>query len=243
MNAYVYNGDLWCEQCGEAIRHTLAGKGKAPASPDDETTYDSDDYPKGPYPNGGGEADCPKRCASGMVCANAYTLSSGQKIGAHLGNALTADGVEYVRKAIGQGGAMAHLWASLYPGTIDTTGAMFAICQEVASWPEENFSGCEIGQAIRDARAVITRIQPATTSPKGEHAMLIYDVWYPGVDCDFDTTLPDRVAVGSVAVCKNGEREYLLYGVGGWQKITEDEGCRRIAGLCHPRKTIKANKP
>ncbi len=28
----------------------------------DETAYDSDDFPKGPYPDGGGEADGPSYC-------------------------------------------------------------------------------------------------------------------------------------------------------------------------------------
>ena len=53
----------------------------------DETTYDSDDYPKGPYANGGGEADTPQHCDECQL---------------FLENPLTSDGVAYVREAIAE---------------------------------------------------------------------------------------------------------------------------------------------
>ena len=62
MNVYVYQAALLCEDCGEATRQRLTEAGKAPHDIDDETTYDSDDFPKGPYPNGGGESDYPENC-------------------------------------------------------------------------------------------------------------------------------------------------------------------------------------
>jgi hypothetical protein len=49
--------------------------------PADEHTWDSGDWPKGPYADGGGEADHPQHCGS---------------CGAFLRNALTGDGDEYV---------------------------------------------------------------------------------------------------------------------------------------------------
>lgn len=61
MNTYIYKADLYCESCGEQIRERL--QSTAPDDPNDEHTYDSDDYPKGPYPNGGGEADFEHFCA------------------------------------------------------------------------------------------------------------------------------------------------------------------------------------
>jgi hypothetical protein len=64
MNAYIYQADIYCEDCGRAIRAELDKAGKAPEHTDDETTYDSDDYPKGPYPDGGREADSPQVCGS-----------------------------------------------------------------------------------------------------------------------------------------------------------------------------------
>lgn len=43
MDAYIYNADIYCEECGEAIRTRLT----CPGDPDDERSYDSDKYPKG----------------------------------------------------------------------------------------------------------------------------------------------------------------------------------------------------
>ena len=85
MNVYIYQAALYCEHCGNEIRQSLTDEGKAPANPDDESTYDSDDFPKGPYSDGGGEADCPQHC-DGCNC--------------HLDNPLTGDGELYVTEQI-----------------------------------------------------------------------------------------------------------------------------------------------
>lgn len=85
MNAYIYCADLYCADCGQSIRQTLDRQGKAPASRDNESSYDSSDYPKGPFHDGGGEADCPQHCGS---------------CGMFLENPLTSDGLDYVRQAI-----------------------------------------------------------------------------------------------------------------------------------------------
>jgi len=90
VNVYVYMGDLYCENCGEILTS------------------------EGPYPDGGGPADCPRHCAAGSNCLNAIELSDGQKIGAWLENELTASGVEYVREALKEGGEVAKLWAEWY---------------------------------------------------------------------------------------------------------------------------------
>ena len=62
MNVYIYQAALLCEDCGKVQCQALIDAGKAPANPDDEYTYDTDDYPKGPYGDGGGEADCAQHC-------------------------------------------------------------------------------------------------------------------------------------------------------------------------------------
>jgi len=62
VNAYVYMAELLCEPCGENVRLWKTIMREAPADPKDESSYDSDDYPKGPYPDGGGEADCAQHC-------------------------------------------------------------------------------------------------------------------------------------------------------------------------------------
>ena len=107
MNVYQYQTALYCEHCGEEIRQRLTAEGKAPANPDDEYTYDSDDFPKGPYPDGGGEADCPQHCNS-CHC--------------HLENPATGDGANYIRESIldflcsndGAEGAI-ETWREFYP--------------------------------------------------------------------------------------------------------------------------------
>lgn len=85
MNAFIYAADIYCECCGQTIRDTLTRDGRAPENPDNESSYDSDQFPKGPYVNGGGEADSPQHCAS---CRT------------FLENPLTDDGRDYVRAAI-----------------------------------------------------------------------------------------------------------------------------------------------
>lgn len=92
MNAYIYQADIWCEACGKSIREKLIAEGKVPEDPDDETTYDSDEFPKGPYDNGGGEADLPQHCAAGEGCLDPLVIE-GYKYGAFLENELTFHGM------------------------------------------------------------------------------------------------------------------------------------------------------
>ncbi len=114
MNAYIYAADIWCEDCGEAIREKITQEGNAPKNSKDERPYDSDEYPKGPYTDGGGESDTPEHCAAGAECSNAIKLLDGTKVGAWLENELTTEGVKYVREAIQEGGEVAELWAEFY---------------------------------------------------------------------------------------------------------------------------------
>jgi len=79
MEAYIYQADIYCKECGEKLKLAL----DSPENPDDETTFDSDEYPKGPFCDGGGEADSPQHCADCKV---------------PLENPLTADGEEYAKE-------------------------------------------------------------------------------------------------------------------------------------------------
>ena len=81
MRAYVYQAALYCEDCGEVIKSELDKERLTPDEPDNEHTFDSDEYPKGPYGDGGGEADCPQYC---------------DNCGEFLENPLTSDGMEWV---------------------------------------------------------------------------------------------------------------------------------------------------
>ena len=55
MDAYMFRAALLCTDCAEIAK--IERKEYAPIDPSDESSFDSDYYPKGPYPNGGGEAD------------------------------------------------------------------------------------------------------------------------------------------------------------------------------------------
>ena len=79
MDAYIFQSDILCKDCGENIKKVLP-----PPSNyifDDESSYDSDQWPKGPFGNGGGEADTPQHCGN---------------CGLFLENPLTEDGEKYV---------------------------------------------------------------------------------------------------------------------------------------------------
>lgn len=93
--AYIYNADIFCDSCGKAIKKRIKKEGKAPADPRDETSYDSDEYPK--WGSNNDEADSPQHCGSHEDCLEAIELPSGRKIGELIGDSLTTDGVQYVR--------------------------------------------------------------------------------------------------------------------------------------------------
>jgi len=114
MSVYVYAGGLYCKDCGESIRKQLTAEGRTPAAPDDVWSYSSEEFPKGPYPDGGGEADFPQHCESEERCVNAIELSDGSKVGAWLGNELTTAGVAHVQEAIAKGGEVAGMWKEFY---------------------------------------------------------------------------------------------------------------------------------
>lgn len=79
MNAYIFQAALLCEDCAMATRE----QHDSDVPIDDRD--DSDNWPQGPYPDGGGEADCPQHC---------------DHCGCFLENPLTSDGVEYVREKL-----------------------------------------------------------------------------------------------------------------------------------------------
>jgi len=87
MKVYMYRAALYCEACGQAIREQLDKDDKRPEQHTDETTYDSDDYPKGPYKDGGGKADCFQHCDACHV---------------FLANPLTEDGIQYTLTALAE---------------------------------------------------------------------------------------------------------------------------------------------
>lgn len=79
---YIYQADTYCEDCANKIKKKLSLSGGVPSNLD-ETQYDSDSYPKGPYHEQ--EADAPQHCAG---CTR------------FLENPLTQAGYEYLREMI-----------------------------------------------------------------------------------------------------------------------------------------------
>ncbi len=109
--AFVFQGDLYCEDCGRDLsQKTIAAKNE----------NDSNDFPQ-PYPDGGGEADSAQFCGRGRHCINALEID-GHKIGCPLRNPLTRDGVQAVWESVKRslvsprkfeqmmGRLLAHLW-------------------------------------------------------------------------------------------------------------------------------------
>lgn len=96
--AYVYQADKWCDDCGKAIAHRLIDEGESPDDPGDESSFDSGDFPKGPYPDDD-PADSPYHCGAGDDCLDPIELSNGRKVGAIV-SGLTEDGKKYALNKI-----------------------------------------------------------------------------------------------------------------------------------------------
>ena len=94
MDIYIYAADTWCEDCANAIKEQLDKEGKTPEDPNNEHTFDSDEYPKGPFDSSNETTDSPDHCAAGAECLNAI-VDGDQKYGCWLEQPLTNEGVEY----------------------------------------------------------------------------------------------------------------------------------------------------
>lgn len=105
MNAYIYNADIYCEDCGIAIKQQIRAEARAAKTKLSEYVEleDSDSYPQWAS-DGGGEADCPQHCGSHGACLNAFRPKTESDIGAgaFLENPLTTHGYDYVREAINE---------------------------------------------------------------------------------------------------------------------------------------------
>lgn len=95
-SVYLFRAAFLCEPCAESYMERNAPP--AFADLDDESTFDSDDWPKGPYSDGGGESDSPCHCDA---------------CGAFLSNPLTPDGAAYVAALFAEGRVRPDL-AALY---------------------------------------------------------------------------------------------------------------------------------
>ena len=94
MQVYIYKANIYCEDCAFDHDSCLYIKwfGETQATIEKDVsqrliadTGDSDNFPQGPYANGGGESDTPQHCAT---------------CGLFLENPLTSNGYDYVKQAI-----------------------------------------------------------------------------------------------------------------------------------------------
>lgn len=95
MDVYIYGAALYCADCAHDIMSDLEPPAYEP--------WDSSEYPVGPYPDGGGEADCPQHC---------------DRCEEFLGNPLTGDGYDYLEEVLTSAllDHYGHIstWASFY---------------------------------------------------------------------------------------------------------------------------------
>jgi hypothetical protein len=98
VDCFIYAADVYCEDCGRDIRSRIKREGFAPTDPSDESSYDSDEFPKGPYSGDEMTGDTPDHCACGPECLNALELADGLKVGCFLENPLTLAGERYVKE-------------------------------------------------------------------------------------------------------------------------------------------------
>lgn len=120
VNAYyIYQADIWCQSCGLEICNRLRKHGEAPENTDDQTTYDSNEYPKECCDSG--ESDSPQHCAAGPDCLEYDEPEFGWKVGKFLENDLTQDGYDYVKEYLktDPNSAVVRLWANYYSITVD----------------------------------------------------------------------------------------------------------------------------
>lgn len=118
---YIYQADVYCNECGELIRREIDDAGNAPKHPEDEGTYDSDNYPKGPYDEEGEATDSPQHCGA---------------CGVFLETPLTKDGINYVVELIQESDdpddAAVSVWGPHYGRWHDE------ISEALTSWREDH---------------------------------------------------------------------------------------------------------
>ena len=147
MDSYIYKAALWCGPCmiKTLVAERKAALGAIDLSPTEalaqivsangftsESDYDSDDLPKGPYADGGGEADSPQHCDG---CRQ------------FLENPLTGDGLTYVEDAISAALTTKRLtgatndtvveWANFYKDELDLYRIVLGALKERLAEPQE----------------------------------------------------------------------------------------------------------
>src|SRR5208337_4209638 len=76
---YIYQAEMWCPTCAKEIAADIQQNypNEMPADPTDEHSYDSDNYPKGPFFDE--ESDAPEHCAGCHIFLENPLTSHGQE--------------------------------------------------------------------------------------------------------------------------------------------------------------------
>jgi hypothetical protein len=116
---YVYRADLYCDECGDRICERLTAAGKRPACVENESSFDSEYYPK----HADNERhDSPHHCASGDKCLAKFRLGAkgnpvktgGIFVSALITQRLTQYGIDYVIEAADRGNSVGLYWAKVF---------------------------------------------------------------------------------------------------------------------------------
>lgn len=114
---YIYQADVYCDKCGDAVRAELRAQGKAPEDELDHYSYDSDDYPKDADIEHE-ESDIPQHCA---------------KCGEFMHNPLTSAGYSYVQEKLNETGLK-----SIYQGLMNIVLKTWASWYSFEYWTAED---------------------------------------------------------------------------------------------------------
>ena len=122
---FIYNADIYCDECGQKICDELRAAGKAPADTSNESLWDSDDYPKYAEPEA---TDTPQHCGCGSKCVNRFRVgvkgnivkTGGTLVSALITEELTSYGVDYVIEAVSRGNPLSRYWAKVFDEQISS---------------------------------------------------------------------------------------------------------------------------
>jgi hypothetical protein len=121
MEAYVYQAALLCADCATERRlelefHNMWDGSCCVFNPWPHSWQESDYYPQGPYPDGGGEADTPQHCdGCGVFLENALTGNGTRYVNEKL--------IEYARDGSGAKDVL-ETWAKHYNGQVYEPGSV-----------------------------------------------------------------------------------------------------------------------
>lgn len=136
---YVYDAALYCDYCGEEILDEIKEAGNAPEDPADEHTYDSGDYPKGPYhPEA---SDVPEHCDG---------------CGDFLENPLTEYGMLYVAQALCEGTGdpkVLRTWSDFYGSDYGWADLDYVDRDALEAWADHLGDPVEALETFEDAYA------------------------------------------------------------------------------------------